>query len=467
MHVIFVHGWSVRNTDTYGVLPQYLKQLSGQNFTVDEIFLGKYVSFEDTVTMRDLSRAFEHALRDQFGAAYGTEKFACITHSTGGPVVRRWVHDFYRTTLATCPMTHLVMLAPANHGSALAQLGKGRLSRMQKFFDGVEPGQRVLDWLELGSDESWELNTAWFDYDCVAQGLYPFVLTGHTIDRKMYDALNSYTDEKGSDGVVRIAAANMNYTLLSLEQNGGKLEPFAPARRTPATVLAVLPGVSHSGEDKGILRGMTLAGAPRHPTVKWLLKCLSVADAAAYASLVTEAQQFTAQTLEAEKEDEQRVLLFKRKFDRPQCAMLVFRIRDDVGDHLTQFEMRLTAGSDYKDQALPAGFFVDRQQNQRNRAKLTYYLNYDALRSTDAQRKTKDCYGFDIQAFPKSGLGHYDLARFQSKGDLIRNLLRANETLMVDVRLVRQVDAGVFQLSTKMPPEDISKEPLGVPLPPL
>ena len=48
-------------------------------------------------------------------------------------------------------MSHLIMLAPANYGSALAQLGKQRLSRIKSWFEGVEPGQGVLDWLELGS----------------------------------------------------------------------------------------------------------------------------------------------------------------------------------------------------------------------------------------------------------------------------------------------------------------------------
>ena len=124
------------------------------------------------------------------------------------------------------------MLAPANHGSALAQLGKGRIARMKFFADGVEPGTGVLDWLELGSDQSWELNREWLAYECVAAGLYPFVLTGQRIDRAFYDNLNAYTDEAGSDGVVRVAAANMNYGLVRLEQDGG--EPEADQGRVAA-----------------------------------------------------------------------------------------------------------------------------------------------------------------------------------------------------------------------------------------
>ena len=57
--------------------------------------------------------------------AGGRRRFACITHSTGGPVVREWLDRYHAQpgTLDACPMSHLVMLAPANFGSALAQLG--------------------------------------------------------------------------------------------------------------------------------------------------------------------------------------------------------------------------------------------------------------------------------------------------------------------------------------------------------
>ena len=66
MRVVFLHGWSVRNTDTYGDLPQYLKLQSAAgkiDVTVEEILLGKYVSFEDTVSIDDIARAFDAAFR--------------------------------------------------------------------------------------------------------------------------------------------------------------------------------------------------------------------------------------------------------------------------------------------------------------------------------------------------------------------------------------------------------------------
>ena len=156
--VVFVHGWSVTNTNTYGDLPRRLgaeARALGIDITVKEIFLGRYVSFRDEVRLNDISHAFEAAVkRELSGQVKAKGRFTCITHSTGGPVVREWIERYYSARkLKELPLKHLVMLAPANHGSSLAVLGKKRLSRIKSWFQGVEPGEKVLDWLSLGSSE--------------------------------------------------------------------------------------------------------------------------------------------------------------------------------------------------------------------------------------------------------------------------------------------------------------------------
>ena len=65
--LVFVHGWSVTNTATYGLLPERLQAqaaTAGMVLNVADIWLSKYVSFDDVVTMPDVVRAFDHALRD-------------------------------------------------------------------------------------------------------------------------------------------------------------------------------------------------------------------------------------------------------------------------------------------------------------------------------------------------------------------------------------------------------------------
>jgi hypothetical protein len=151
MVVIFVHGWSVRNLNTYGQLPTRLREGAarlGVQLKIRNLLLSQYISFDDAVTLDDIARTFQQAVVESvLPALEPGERFACITHSTGGPVVRKWLDLFYGSDgLAHCPMSHLVMLAPANHGSALAQLGKSRLSRIKFLFEGGEPGERVLNW---------------------------------------------------------------------------------------------------------------------------------------------------------------------------------------------------------------------------------------------------------------------------------------------------------------------------------
>src|ERR1035438_1309009 len=337
MHVIFVHGWSVTDTSTYGELPRWLAQQS-PGFQIQNVHLGKYISFVDTVTVDDIARAFDRALKDALGTKIG-DGFACITHSTGGPVVRLWMKLFYEGRLRDCPMKHLVMLAPANHGSALAQLGKGVLSRVKSLVEGVEPGVRVLDWLELGSEPAWSLNESWLNYDCVGAGIYPFVLTGQKIDRSFYDHLNSYTGEPGSDGVVRVAAANMNYGLIRLHQDSAGNLQVDLSSRCQQTAFGVLPGRARSGEQIGIIRSVTLANAANHPTAQWVLRCLQVTTPPEYEKLCDDLDGLTRQTQKDEKTDKEEGLFDTRTYYTSRYSMLIFRFLDDRGEMLNDYEI--------------------------------------------------------------------------------------------------------------------------------
>src|SRR3954470_20007300 len=89
--LVFVHGWSVTSTSTYGDLPAALRDRAAQAgapLRVLDIHLSEYITFDDSVGMDDIVRAFDHALR---GLALPDGHFDCITHSTGGPVVLAWL----------------------------------------------------------------------------------------------------------------------------------------------------------------------------------------------------------------------------------------------------------------------------------------------------------------------------------------------------------------------------------------
>ncbi len=466
MIVIFVHGWSVQNTNTYGELPRWLEsqgEAGGLDIQVGNIYLGRYISFDDNVTVDDVARAFDQALRDELATKFNSgQRFACITHSTGGPVVRKWMALYHQAKPEVCPLSHLVMLAPANHGSALAQLGKSRLGRIKAFFDGVEPGEKILDCLELGSDESWQLNENWLGFDCPREGLYPFVLVGQTIDRSVYDALNSYTGEPGSDGVVRVAAANMNYSLLRLMQSGDAgLVPEELLRPRP-TAFGVLPGRSHSGERKGIIRSVTMANAETHPTAQWVLRCLGVKSLPDYDSLSAELAKLTAETQASEHTETVSTLIGTRTYTTNRHSMVIFKFVDDRGNSLADYDLFLTAGPKYDEQELPQGFCVDRQRNQCNPGKLTYYLDYDIMTDGLNQPGMEGKIGLRVNARPgpsATALAFYRPLDYQSSLDSINKIIVPNETVMIEIKLLRRVDKTVFRITNDLTPRPIDATP--------
>jgi pimeloyl-ACP methyl ester carboxylesterase len=442
MELVFVHGYSVRNTATYGDLPSRLESelaRRGHTVRVDHIYLGKYVSFNDQVSLDDLSLAFETAVREK-----GLKNFACITHSTGGPLVRNWIVRHGGESLS-----HLIMLAPANHGSALAQLGKGRLSRIKSFIESVEPGQKILDWLELGSEAQWDLNLDWMDYDGPAHGVFPFVLAGQTIDRKLYDHLNSYTGEAGSDGVVRVAAANLNYDYVRLyQQPDGELAPVA-WKRSAETPLAILPGMAHGGKTRGIMNSVTMENA--HPAMDAILECLDVKTEAGFEALRETFAMRSALVQESERIDRWRSLGRDFSSANPPHTMLCLRVVDDKGALIEDYDAAFTAGEEASPDLLPQGFFRDRQRNSKDKGRLTYYLDHEKLSSVPV--------GFEITARPTEGLVRYQKASIRPQA--LGAILRPNETMLVEIVLRRLVDINCFRLSNQLAPEAISDEPSG------
>jgi len=500
--IVFVHGYSVTHTRTYGGLPQRLAaeaSRAGLEITVREIFLGKYITFRDEVRLEDIARAFEAAVRRELIELVRTHgRFTCITHSTGGPVIREWWQRYYTAAAPSggsgggCPMSHLIMLAPANFGSALAQLGKGRLSRLKTWFQGVEPGAGVLDWLELGSGEAWELNTKWITAgeDAIGTGgIFPFVLIGQTIDRKLYDNLNTYTGELGSDGVVRVAAANLNFTYIRLEQEGPravagrkgayeapKLE-MAQELAAPRTAMLIVAGKSHGGTSKGIVRSVrpSVGRAADAVTIDAILDCLKVGTMTDYKRLCDRFDAQTVEVLEEERlEVEDRILLPDTYFIHDRHAMVIFRLVDDADHAIEDFDLLLTAGREADPNKFPRGFVVDRQRNRVHRGTLTYYFNYDVMMGCEAVKrdgkvvreagKGAEMIGMKIEARPKEGFVHYLPCELRATRQTLKAIFKPNQTTLVDIVLRRVVREGVFRLDRGTKQRSFKKDPPGPPL---
>jgi hypothetical protein len=504
--VVFVHGWSVSHTDTYGQLPARLaKDAAGQGLSikVKEIHLGRYISFHDEVRVKDIARAFETAVADQLGTLMTTgRRFVCITHSTGGPVIREWWHRYYQEVgTPTCPMSHLVMLAPANYGSALALLGKGKLSRLSSWFNGVEPGQGVLDWLALGSIPAWELNQAWITSKAKhigPKGVYPFVITGQSIDRKLYDNLNTYTGELGSDGVVRAAAANLQGRYLRLVQQAPveKLHPKTKKKtgkyHAPALVLdaehvatdtpfRIVPKRSHSGKAMGIMRSVRSnpgASQKNQPTVDAILSCIKVQSKDDYKALVKVFKQATEEVQADEQLEVVKGMLWgSTDFIHDRYAMVAFRVTDHEGYPVTDFDLTITAGPNDDPNHLPKGFFADRQLNPKNRNTVTYYFNHSTMTGckavidvNDGNREARpaltgtQALGFKIVARPDEGFAHYMECSIAASAEVMKGVLEANQTTMVDIVLRRVVGEETFRLDKGIRPSSFKNTKPGKPL---
>ncbi|MFC5526211.1 phospholipase [Rhodanobacter ginsengisoli] len=468
--LVFVHGWSVSNTSTYGQLPRQLQQqaaAAGLPLTLADIWLSEYVSFDDAVTMRDLVRAFDHALRDLHLL---DASFACITHSTGGPVVREWARAQRDKPAihSTIRLSHLVMLAPANFGSALAQLGKGMLGRLKSWFAGVEPGQRILDWLELGSAESLSLNLDHIHSDDpVSRGQFQFVLIGDRPDRSLYDHLNSYTGEDGSDGVVRLAAANLNaqHAVLTPQASSpGTTDTLAlTLSRGPRSAFKLIAGAAHSGDTHGIMA----SAAPA--TVQGVLRCLQVRSATDYAALCDAFEQENAARDADKVELEPAGPFAPRVHIHDPRSLLIVRLADEAGEPLTGAGFLLTAGAQASADLMPEGFMLDRQANSKQRTTISLFLDHALLAGDDRvadPRNTRKTlrpavsshrpYGASVQPIDLAGLVHHALAGSAGSDDLF-NLLGPHQTTVLDVVLPRKIHEGVFRLTGNLDPQDFRK----------
>lgn len=485
LRLVFVHGYSVSNFDTYGELPIRMREegtLRGFDVQVENVFLGRYITFSDEVRIDDVSIALETAVNEQLDLSAG-KRFVCITHSTGGPVVRNWWQNFYINTGRACPMSHLVMLAPANHGSALAQLGKSKLSRMKSWLDGVEPGQNILDWLELGSDDACSLNKSWIMKgapNISGEGVFLFILTGQDIDRKLYDHINSYTGEVGSDGVVRTSSANLNSRYIQVVQpdpkfENGKLISSALVMQdvsaAPKVPFRILAGKSHSNTTMGIMKSVT-----RHPadvknkdTIDTIFDCIAVKNKSDYSKLYERFKEDT-EAVQRTSKLESANLPFIKYFIHDRCAMIIFRVSDSAGQLMNNFDLVLTAGDNDPD-SLPPGFFVDRQCNLVNRSVITYYFNYDLITGSPAiigpggevvrhQLNGINRLGLILKPRPENGFIHYLPCRLEASEEFLKQALQPNSTTLVDICLKRIVNSEVFRFEKTgdaMPVVDFEK----------
>jgi hypothetical protein len=482
--LVFIHGYSVTNLDSYGGLPARLVN-EGLNrkldIAVENIFLGQYISFNDAIRLSDLARALNLAVEQQLQKMTINRNYVFITHSTGAAIVRTWLDIYYKGREISCPLRHLIMLAPANFGSALAQLGKERLSRIKAWFDGVEPGQQVLNWLEHGSADAMELNTDWIkngNQYIEHLGIFLFVITGQDIDRKLYDHLNSYTGEDGSDGVIRVAAANLNARYVQLTQNisttpqsNFSILEIKEVDTSPPTAFRVIKNKSHSGKEMGIMRSVkaTQDDLQSRELIDVIFECIQTTDKAEYQNLIEAYRKETFEVQQQLRVEPNNKGLFSRPVIHDKHVLVIFRIKDNFGFPVNDFDLLLTAGEQSNPDGLPDGFFTDRQINRLANNTLSYYLNYDMLAGCPEvpgpdgkiirpALKGINKIGLIINPRPLKGFIRYQSCEIKASQELFDVLLRPNSCTIVEITLQRIISDKMMSLQPFTGEEITNKE---------
>ena len=329
---IILHGYSDRGA-SFQELATFLSKNGIQAVTV---FVGDYITLEDTVTVPDLASAFARALADK-GISDGPGEINLIVHSTGSLVAREWMTRFYLERGRPCPVRHYLMLAPANFGSPLAAKGKTMLGRIIKGWKtGFESGLQVLNALEMASPYTWSLarrdlfgETSFYRPDqCLAA-----VLVG----TKPYGTgLRQLADENGGDGTVYVCTANLNATGLTAEFHGKDEDTKVDFWKRAADPIAF--GVFADRDHSSITRP-----EEGNPDLKaMILDFLRVQDATDYAAYRAQCETHTRSALPD--------IPHKDIFHRYQN--LVSRVTDSLGfpvrDYFLEFYQRaLTPEDEY------------------------------------------------------------------------------------------------------------------------
>ena len=214
----------------------------------------------------------------------------------------------------------------------------------------------------------------------------------------------------------------------------------------------------------GILKSIK-KGPDNHPTVKLILDCIRVNSGEQYATLCGQFETLSAQVMAEEKvEVEDQFLLNDRYFIHDPYSMLIFRIRDEYGNAIGNYDILFTGGDSDSENHLPEDFLADKQRNSRSPGYMTFYFNTAVMLGSDPvkiQNKVirkklpgAKSFGFKIIPYTDKGFVHFLPAVLTGTPELLAKLLIPNQTALVEVEMKRIVHEGVFQLTRDRGPEE-------------
>ena len=468
--VLILHGWS----DTSKSFRSLARFLTAKGYKPKVLWLGDYISKDDDVRVEDVGKRMGEVIEEMLASGELDRSFDMIVHSTGGLVAREWLTTNYRGQPEKCPMKRLVMLAPANYGSKLAATGKSFLGRVIKGYDNwFETGKSMLDDLELSSPFQWELahrdvlvSPAGVQgkYYC-ADGVWPFVIVG---THPYASALRQIVNENGSDGTVRVCAANLNargVTLDLRETDEDKiLIPWASRLETEAP-LAVLPTRTHGSivdperADKDNREGITESSDEKDLLGKLIIKALGCANYQEYADIQKEWAQITEQTADRRTSPPDGS---KEEYYH-QYMQVNTRVVDDFGrpvsDYFLEFFSDTRRAYEQANVYLHSKVIEDVKNNSNDKSLRNLYFDDTDLREGYykqlPQGAPREVYmslsaaspGKNINYFEREKVGAEQQIRVHLEGDRTKRWLRRNTTHFVHIIIPRIPNSGVFRLT--------------------
>jgi len=342
--IAILHGWG----DTSASFRKLERFLAAEGYDITRIWLGDYISTDDDVRIEDVARRMQAVIRKKQDAGELGLHFDLIGHSTAGLVMREWAVRYYPDG-QNCPVRRMLMLAPANFGSRLATVGNSFIGRATKgALNGFQTGREMLNALELGSPYQRSLVTRDLLDPGGANtgpygpgGIWPFVITGsrgyRTISRRL-------VNEDGSDGTVRVPAANLNTAGITVDftENIDIPEVRAWGSRTGGMVLpfAVLPDRDHTqikypGDPSGAVDEVSnRLGA-------LILEALACETADEHQQIAARWRDVSEETAALAADTGRRRGLFRSRAPLAQeihrYLQVVTRVRDDQGEPVNDY----------------------------------------------------------------------------------------------------------------------------------
>jgi hypothetical protein len=413
--VFFVHGWSVRSTQTYQAL--HLK-LAEYGFDLQNIHLGRYVSLEDKIEICDISKAFHHAVDKELGGDWN-KPFNIITHSTGGLVIKDWLVRYYIGKYAlNKPAQNIVHLAAPHFGSRLAHHGRSMLGQVMEL---GETGKKVLNALELASDFNWDVNGRFFDDNhWKNKGVRIYNLIGDRVKKDFFKyKIFPAAFEQGSDMVVRVASGNLNFKRFLLD---GKTGDFSLVGEVKGIPFGALYEYTHSNSDYGILNNIKKNSTPQKQlNLKLILECLNVQNDDGLVEV-------NKSLVKATKETRQK---------RQGFAQLDFRFRDEEGMPVDDYVV--TLGAIVKGVRRPSKTIVHTHKNKICPNQFMVFVN---LKELEPQLP----YFIDFNSDSNSKLFSYepDPLEIKASPGSIKEIIEQDQTTQIDVILSRIPSENLF-----------------------